>query len=252
MRLGLYRKIAEMFSGFEEHGKDVAVQPSQGSPSLHSVRASTLADAPVSSPPVPAPATRSAADPTVPASTFVSSHGETAWKPREDTSRDPYRERSVDDRLQSTIIAATAERNKAVQTVQWTSWALNATIAGQVLIGAMALGAALRGKNKLAAISILGGASTFVASYSARTRDSDKRRALLRVEALDRFLREIEAFQLDHGKEVSREWDEKIDGFRLGLENVLGRSVTINSEAAGNINSSVEKGVGASTDPVSA
>ncbi|KAH9053999.1 hypothetical protein EDB83DRAFT_2225636 [Lactarius deliciosus] len=254
---------------------------SKGSPTPHSARASTLADAPVSAPPAPAPAsaTRFAVDPTVSAPPFVSSHVETAWQPRDDTSRDlvrsptaafisswladsfagapsldQYREKSVGDRLQPIITATTAERKKAAQTARWAGWASNVAISGQVIICAIALGAAFRGKNKSVAISILSGVSTFVTSYSACTRGSDERQAsLLRAEALDRFLCEVEAFQLIHGKEVSREWDEKIDGFRLGLENMLGNqpgSVMINSEAAG-INSSVEKGVGA-TDPVSA
>ncbi|KAH9022306.1 ankyrin repeat-containing domain protein [Lactarius pseudohatsudake] len=260
--LGSYRTIVEIFSGFEEHGKGVTVQmisqppppiTSKGSPTPHSARASTLANAPVYVPPAPASATRFAADPSFPAPPFVSSHGETSWQPRDNTSRDLHREKSVGDRLQPIITAATAELKKAAQTAQWTGWALNVAICGQVIIGAMALGAAFRGKNKSVAISILSGASTFVTSYSACTRGSDERQASLRVEALNRFLREVEAFQLIHGKEVSRECDEKIDGFRLGLENMLGNqpgSVMINSESAG-INSSVEKEVG-TTDPVSA
>ncbi|KAH9054003.1 ankyrin repeat-containing domain protein [Lactarius deliciosus] len=258
-RLGSYRKIVEMFSGFEEHNKGVTVRPpppinSKGSPTPHSAPVPTLAGAPVSASPAPAPAsaTRFAADPTVTAP-FVSSHGKTVWQPREDTSRDLYREKSVGDRLQPIITTATAERKKAAQTAQWTDWALNVAISGQVVIGAMALGAAFRGKNLSVAISILSGASTFVTFYSACTRGSDERQAsFLRVEALNRFLHEVEAFQLIHGKEVSREWDEKIDGFRLSLENMLGNQpgIMINSEAAG-ISSSVEKGVGA-TDPISA
>ncbi|KAH9032818.1 hypothetical protein EDB84DRAFT_1417842, partial [Lactarius hengduanensis] len=138
-------------------------------------------------------------------------------------SLDQYRKKSVGDRLQPIITAATAELKKAAQTAQWTGWALNVAISGQVIIGAMALGTAFRGINTSVAISILSGASTFVTSYSACTRGSDERQAsLLRVEALNRFLREVGAFQLIHGKEVSREWDEKIDGFRLCLENMLG------------------------------
>ncbi|KAH8980600.1 ankyrin repeat-containing domain protein [Lactarius hatsudake] len=285
-----YRKIAEMFSGFDEHGKGVTVQlsssiSSQGSPSPHFARASTLgisADAPVpgSVPPTPAPATQFADDLTVPALTssvkmgpvkscqkrlrpvsnafdrshvyrcFVLSHGETALQPGDGTSRDPYREKSVGDQLQPMITAVTTERNKAARAAQWRGWALNVAIASQVLVGAMALGATLGGQDIWVAISILCGVSTFLATYLARTYGSDERRAsLLRVKALDHFLREIEAFQLIHGHEVLREWDEKIDDFRLGLENMLGNQPGSNSEAAG-INLSVEKGFGA-TNPVS-
>ncbi|KAH9065525.1 hypothetical protein EDB87DRAFT_1555949, partial [Lactarius vividus] len=38
---------------------------------------------------------------------------------------------------------------------------------------------------------------------------------------LTRFLREVEAFHLDHGHEVGHQWDERIDSFCLGLENLL-------------------------------
>ncbi|KAI9430678.1 hypothetical protein H4582DRAFT_1433752 [Lactarius indigo] len=83
----------------------------------------------------------------------------------------------------------------------------------------------------LIVISILCVVSTFLASYLARACGSDERRAsLLRVKALNHFLREIEAFQLIHGHEVSREWDEKIEGFRLGLENMLGNHSGRNSD----------------------
>ncbi|KAF8272242.1 hypothetical protein EI94DRAFT_1555684, partial [Lactarius quietus] len=67
-----------------------------------------------------------------------------------------------------------------------------------------------------------GGALTLTASYLAHTRGSKKHSALLmRVKVLNRFLRELEAFQLDHGHEVGRQWDEKINGFRLSLEIML-------------------------------
>ena len=90
-----------------------------------------------------------------------------------------------------------------------------------------------------------------MASYLARARGSNEPEfSLLRTKALNHFLREIDAFTLDHGHEVGREWDEKINGFRLGLENMLGNrpgSVTINSEAG--TNSSQDKGLGG-VDPI--
>jgi len=52
---------------------------------------------------------------------------------------------------------------------------------------------------------------------------------------------------MDHGHEVGREWDKRINGFRLGMENMLGNqpgSVAINPDAAGPY-SGTEKGVGA-------
>ena len=96
---------------------------------------------------------------------------------------------------------------------------------------------------------MLGGASTLVASYLARTKGTNEPQASkYRAGALDHFLREIEAFDLDHGHEKGDKWDEKISGFRLGLEKILGNhpgSVTVNAE--GN-NSSGDKW-GAAMDP---
>jgi hypothetical protein len=87
------------------------------------------------------------------------------------------------------------------------------------------------------AVTILGGASILVVSYLVLARGSkEHQELLLRVKALNHFLHEIEVFQLEHGHEVGREWDEKVNGFRLGLEKMLGNppgSITINSEAAG-------------------
>ncbi|KAI9455704.1 hypothetical protein BJY52DRAFT_1279301 [Lactarius psammicola] len=172
---------------------------------------------------------------------------ETAWQARDDG--DLNREKSVALRLKPTIDAATVERDKAAQKAKWTGLALNIALGLQVLLGALttALGAALSGKSTSVAISILGGSSTFVASYLARMRGSNEpQTSLLRAKALNHFLREIQAFALDHGHEVGREWDEKVNGFRLGLENMLGNqpgSVTINPEAAGlGLNPSAEKG----------
>ena len=85
-----------------------------------------------------------------------------------------------------------------------------------------------------------------MASYLARTRGSNEPEfSILRTKALNHFLREINAFKLDYGHEVGHKWDDRINGFRLGLESMLGNqpgSVTINSEAGAN--PSQEKGTG--------
>ncbi|KAH9056322.1 hypothetical protein EDB87DRAFT_1566693, partial [Lactarius vividus] len=134
-------------------------------------------------------------------------------------------------------------------------WFLNCAIGLQVLIGALttALGAVLSGKNTSVAISVLGGSATLVASYLARMRSSSEPEASrLRAKSLDHFLREIKAFQLDHGHTIGNMWDKEISGFRLGLESMLGSrpgSVTVNPGAAGH-SSGVEKGFGAA-NPVS-
>jgi len=72
----------------------------------------------------------------------------------------------------------------------------------------------------------------------------------LRAQQLDHFIREIKGFKLDHGHEVGEKWDDKIHGFRLGLEKILGSqpgSVTINPDGAFNPNQ--EKGVGGMGPP---
>ena len=87
-------------------------------------------------------------------------------------------------------------------------------------------------------VFILVGASTFqvVVSYFVLTRGSNEQRELLlRAKAIDCFMHKIEVFQSEHGHDVGREWDEKVNGFRLDLENILRnqpRSSTINSLAA--------------------
>ncbi|KAA1470791.1 hypothetical protein DENSPDRAFT_752522, partial [Dentipellis sp. KUC8613] len=111
---------------------------------------------------------------------------------------------SVGDRLQPTLDAAEKERARAAFTARMTGYALNIAIGMQVLLGALTtgLGAALTGKSTSVAISILGGAATLVASYLARARGSNEpEQSLLRVQALEHFIREANAFKLDHGHE---------------------------------------------------
>ena len=47
------------------------------------------------------------------------------------------------------------------------------------------------------------------------------------------------AFNLDHGHEITDRWDDKIDGFRLGLERILGNqpgSVRVDGDMSNNPN----------------
>lgn len=73
-------------------------------------------------------------------------------------------------------------------------------------------------------------------SYLVLARGSkEHRELLLRAKAIDCFLHMIEGFQLERGHDVGLEWEEKVNGFRLDLENILKthpRSTTINSGAA--------------------
>jgi SMODS and SLOG-associating 2TM effector domain len=90
-----------------------------------------------------------------------------------------------------------------------------------------------------------------VASYLARTRGSSEPEfSILRTNALDHFVREIEGFTLDYGNEVGHQWDEKVNGFRLGFENILGNrpgSLAVKTEGGAkpgtNTSQSQEKGI---------
>ena len=70
-----------------------------------------------------------------------------------------------------------------------------------------------------------------------------------KADALKHFLREVEAFQLDHGFDKGNELDDTIKGFRLGLERMLGNhigSVAVHPGEVGSPGSGLgEKGVGA-------
>ncbi|KAI9435142.1 hypothetical protein H4582DRAFT_2172272 [Lactarius indigo] len=175
----------------------------------------------------------------------------TVWHPRKPvrSARDCSRRSNIAE------VVAT----KAAQKARLTEWLLNGAIGLQVLIGALttALGAVLSGKNvqihthfctTSVAISVLGGAATLVASFLARMRSSSEPDASrLRAKNLDGFLREVQAFQLDHGGDTGAKWDKEINNFRTSLENILSNrpgSVTNNPEAAVPY-SGAHKGVGA-------
>ncbi|KAF8261583.1 hypothetical protein EI94DRAFT_1810038 [Lactarius quietus] len=161
----------------------------------------------------------------------------------------PYPRDTVGARLQPTVDEAKKECEKAEWTAQFTTWALHIATGLQVLIGALttALGAALSGKHTSVAISTLGGASTLVASYLARSRSTNEpETSRNRAAALKHFLREIRAYQLDYGTKKGTEFDNDIRDFRQGLERMLyeqSASAAMKPEEAGQ--SSGEKGAGA-------
>ena len=96
-----------------------------------------------------------------------------------------------------------------------------------------------------------------MASYLARSRSTNEPEASrAKAALLKHFLREVEAFQLDHGFEKVNEMDDKvkanelndkIKGFRLGLEHMLGHqqasAVHPGQPGAPNTNAG-EKGLG--------
>ena len=75
-----------------------------------------------------------------------------------------------------------------------------------------------------------------MASYLARSRSTNEPEASrTKAALLKHFLREVEAFQLDHGlekvnemedKTKAKELDDKIKGFRTGLEHMMGHAPT--------------------------
>lgn len=178
---------------------------------------------------------------------------------KDDQEKSKFQPGTVGFRLDPTVKYAKAECAKAERTAMITSFALHIATGLQILIGALttALGAALSGKNTSVAISTLGGASTLVASYLARSRSTNEPQASReKADRLNHFLREVEAFQLDHGSDTGdklddkgNKLDDKIKGFRLGLEGMLGNhtgSVAIHPGQAGPPGTgSGEKGMGA-------
>src|SRR6266436_626788 len=91
--------------------------------------------------------------------------------------------------------------------------------------------------------------ATLIASYLARMKGTNEPQASqLRSKELDHFLREIEAFDLDHGHEVGDKWDDKVNGFRFGLEKILGNhpgSITVDASAdTGNNHNREKSGMG--------
>ncbi|KAI6012201.1 hypothetical protein EDC04DRAFT_2579988 [Pisolithus marmoratus] len=122
------------------------------------------------------------------------------------------------ERIQPTIDAAKAERQKANNRA--TNYALNIAIGLQVFLGALTTGVA-------AAVSTgkqASGLSTLVASYLARARGSGEPEVSgLRVRDLDHFLRDCEAFKLDHAHETTDgQLENQIHEFRQRLEIILG------------------------------
>ena len=134
-------------------------------------------------------------------------------------------------------------------------WALNCAIGAQVVLGALTTGvaAATTGRQvsvrsclsgvdarKLSthapppfpvfpfpqtsiATSILGGLSTLAASYLAKARGSNEPDASARRgQELDSFIRDCEAFKLDHGHKVGPDHDDMIMRYRRRFEEIMG------------------------------
>ncbi|KAI0776917.1 hypothetical protein BD413DRAFT_469016 [Trametes elegans] len=134
-------------------------------------------------------------------------------------------EKTVEQRLQPTLDAAIAERDKAALKAKAHSWALNCAIGAQVVLGALTTGvaAATTGRQTSIATSILGGMSTLAASYLAKARGSGEPEiSSIRCRDLEGFIRDCQAFMLDKGFMVGTEYDSIVDRYRRRFEEIMG------------------------------
>ena len=73
------------------------------------------------------------------------------------------------------------------------------------------------------ATSILGGLSTLAASYLAKARGSGEPEASARkAQDLNSFIRDCEAFKLDHGHKIGPDHDDMINRYRRRFEEIMG------------------------------
>jgi len=136
--------------------------------------------------------------------------------------------RTVGERLQPTLAVAMEERDKYARKARMTGYALNAAIGLQVLLGSLTTGlsaVATSGRSAAVQTTILGGLSTMVASYLARSRGSNEPElSITRTKDLEQFIRECDAFKMDHGHVVGDEFDRELENFRRRFEELLGNA----------------------------
>ena len=74
--------------------------------------------------------------------------------------------------------------------------------------------------------AVLGGMSTVIASYLARTRGSNEPElSITRVKDLEQFIRECEAFKMDHGHVTGDVvLDKELESLRGRFEELLGNA----------------------------
>ncbi|KAL0948203.1 hypothetical protein HGRIS_010810 [Hohenbuehelia grisea] len=148
--------------------------------------------------------------------------------PVEEQKELPPRPKTVAERLDPTLTHAVLEREKHALKAKMTGWALNVAIGLQVLLGALTTGlsAVTSGKQTSIMTSILGGLSTLVASYLARARGSNEPElSITRVKDLEHFIRECEAFKMDHGHKIGDDYlDRQLSSLRQRFEDLLGNA----------------------------
>ncbi|KAJ6482093.1 hypothetical protein C8R47DRAFT_1133895 [Mycena vitilis] len=140
--------------------------------------------------------------------------------------REP-RPRTVQERLEPTLLMAKAERSKYELKAKMTGYALNIAIGMQVVLGALTTGlsAVTSGRQTSIMTAILGGCSTVVASYLARARGSNEPElSITRVKDLEQYIRECEIFKLDFGHLTGNEHDPELSHLRDRFEELLGNA----------------------------
>ncbi|KAG2738190.1 hypothetical protein P692DRAFT_20787838 [Suillus brevipes Sb2] len=150
------------------------------------------------------------------------------WRVSE-VGEEPQRHK-IRERLAQTIADADEEKTRYERKARQMGRTLNILMGLQVLLGALTTGisAASSSKQTSIGISILGGASTLVASYLARKRGSNEpQTSKTRVKDLDQFLRDCRAFEMDHGDEYGTHGDRldaRLKHLRRRLEEILGNA----------------------------
>lgn len=78
-------------------------------------------------------------------------------------------------------------------------------------------------KQEAIGTTILGALSTIVASFLARARGSgEPELSVTRVKDLEQYIREVDAFLVDHGDATSNDHDDQLHKFRMRFEELLG------------------------------
>jgi len=99
---------------------------------------------------------------------------------------------------------------------------INGAIGLQVIVGAITTGVAAASTNIGSAVAVLGGISTALASYLAKARGSKEPEfSTIRSRELSTFIREVQAFTMDHGHKTGTEFDYQIAMYRERFELII-------------------------------
>jgi len=135
---------------------------------------------------------------------------------------EPLRAQTVGTRIRPTYDVAVIERDKYKKRARQQSLMINGAIGLQVIVGAITTGVAAASTNIGSAVAVLGGISTALASYLAKVRGSGEPEfSALRSRELSTFIREVDAFMMDHGHKLGSEFDAQISMYRGRFESII-------------------------------